>query len=229
MKTIGLIGGISWLSTVEYYKLLNQLVNDRLGGVDAAKIILYSFNFGDIKRLTMAGDWDTMADMMCHAAQQLQNSGADCVLMGVNTMHKIADRVEASIRVPFIHIATATANEISRQGLSKVALLGTRYVMQLDFYKDKLAEKNIGVMIPDQDDVDYINTAIYEEFGKGIFLPETKQRFLQIIDTLVTKGAQGIIGGCTEIPLLIGQGDCPVPLFDTTAIHARAAVAFALS
>jgi aspartate racemase len=228
MKTIGLIGGISWLSTIEYYKFINQLVNERLGGVDAAKVIIYSVNFGDIKRLTMADDWDAMTDMMCHAARQLENSGADCVLMGVNTMHKIADRVEASIAIPFIHIAEAAADTISRKKLSKVALLGTRYVMQLDFYKNKLAEKNIGIMIPGQDDIDYINNAIYEEFGKGIFLPETRERFLQIIEDMAAQGAQGVIAGCTEIPLLIQQRDCPIPLFDTTAIHARAAVDFAL-
>jgi aspartate racemase len=228
MKTIGLIGGISWLSTIEYYKFFNQLVNDRLGGVDAAKVIIYSVNFGDIKRLTMADDWEAMADMMCHAAQQLEKSGADCVLMGVNTMHKIADRVQSSIRVPFIHIAETAADAINQQKLSKVALLGTRYVMQLDFYKNKLAEKNIEIMIPGQADIDYINTAIYEEFGKGIFLPKTKERFLQIIETMTGQGAQGVIAGCTEIPLLIQQHDCPVPLFDTTAIHAQAAVAFAL-
>jgi aspartate racemase len=228
MKTIGLIGGISWLSTIEYYKFINQLVNERLGGVDAAKVIIYSVNFGDIKRLTMADDWDAMADMMCHAARQLENSGADCVLMGVNTMHKIAERVQASIKVPFIHIAEAAADTISRKKLSQVALLGTRYVMQLDFYKNKLAEKNIGIMIPGQDDIDYINNAIYEEFGKGIFLPKTKERFLHIIETMAAQGAEGVIAGCTEIPLLISQEDCSIPLFDTTRIHAEAAVSFAL-
>lgn len=228
MKTIGLIGGISWLSTVEYYKLINQLVNERLGGVDASKVILFSVNFGDIKRLTMADDWNTMSNMMCDAAQKLEQAGADCVLMGVNTMHKIADDVEASVKIPFIHIASATADEISKDGLAKVALLGTRYVMQLDFYKNKLAEKNIEVIIPGQDDIDYINNAIYEEFGKGIFLPATKQRFLEIINKLAAKGAQGVIAGCTEIPLLIQQNDCPIHLFDTTRIHAEAAVRFVL-
>jgi aspartate racemase len=229
MKTIGLIGGISWLSPIEYYKYLNQFVNDRLGGVDAAKVIIYSFNFGDIKRLTMADDWDAMADMMCHAAKQLENAGADCILMGVNTMHKVADRVQAVLKVPFIHIAEAAAEVINQRQLSKVALLGTRYVMQLDFYKNKLAEKNIEIMIPGQEDIDYINNAIYEEFGKGIFLPATKERVLQIVETMANQGAQGVIAGCTEIPLLIQQHDCPIPLFDTTAIHAKAAVDFALS
>lgn len=228
MKTIGLVGGISWLSTVEYYKLLNQLVNDRLGGVEAARIVMYSLNFAEIKALTMADDWDGLTRMVSAAAKKIEEAGADCLLIGANTMHKIAGQVQASVNIPLVHIAEVTATEVSAQKLKTVALLGTRYVMQLDFYKDKLAAKGVDILIPGQDDIDYVNNAIYEEFGKGIFLPETKQRFLQIITRLADRGAEGVIFGCTEIPLLISQDECSIPVFDTTRIHASAAVDFAL-
>ena len=228
MKTIGIIGGISWLSTAEYYKLLNQMVNERLGGVNAAKVIIYSVNFGEIKMLTEADDWDGIAAIMCEAARQLEKAGADCLLIGANTMHKIADEIQAVVKIPVIHVAVVTADAIKKKNLQTVALLGTKYVMQQDFYKNKLAEQNINTLIPEQDDIDYINNAIYTEFGKGIFLPETKKRFLQIIDKLTAQGAEGVIFGCTEIPLLIQPEDCSIPVFDTTLIHATAAVDFAL-
>jgi aspartate racemase len=229
MKTIGLIGGISWLSTIEYYKLINQLVNDRLGGVEAAQIIVYSVNFGDVKRLTLANDWDGLTDMMSIAAKELEKAGADCLLIGANTMHKIADKVQASVKIPLIHIASVTADAITKKQLPTVALLGTKYVMQQDFYTCKLSQQNITIIIPAHNDIDYINHAIYEEFGKGIFLPATRERFLQIIDGLTAQGAGGVIFGCTEIPLLIQPGECAIPVFDTTRIHAEAAVNFALS
>jgi aspartate racemase len=228
MKTIGLIGGISWPATVEYYKLLNEMVNERLGGMHAAKVVIYSVNFEEIKQLTFADDWDGLVTVMSHAARQLEKAGADCILIGANTMHRIADQVQAAVHVPLIHIAAVTAEAINSKGLKKVALLGTRYVMQMDFYKQKLAIKNIETIIPGQADIDYINNAIYEEFGKGIFLPATKQRFLGIIDDLQAEGAAGVIFGCTEIPILIPEKDCPMPSFDTTRIHATAAVDFAL-
>ena len=228
MKTIGIIGGISWLSTAEYYKLLNQMVNERLGGVNAAKIIIYSVNFGEIKTLTEADDWDGIAAIMCEAARQLENAGADCLLIGANTMHKIADEIQAVVKIPVIHVAIVTADAIKKKNLQTVALLGTKYVMQQDFYKNKLAQQGISTIIPEQYDIDYINNAIYTEFGKGIFLPETQKRFLQIIDKLSVQGASGVIFGCTEIPLLIQPEDCSIPVFDTTLIHAIAAVDFAL-
>ena len=228
MKTIGLIGGISWLSTVEYYKYVNQLVNERLGGVNAAKAIIYSVNFGDIKRLTEADDWDAIAAMVCDAATQLEKAGADCLLIGANTMHKIADTVQAVVKIPVIHVAVVTADAIKKQKIKTVALLGTKYVMQQDFYRNKLAEQGINAVIPEQYDIDYINNAIYSEFGKGIFLPDTGKRFLQIIGKLSEQGAQGVIFGCTEIPLLIQPEECTIPVFDTTLIHATAAVDFAL-
>lgn len=204
------------------------MVNERLGGVNAAKLIIHSVNFQEIKTLTEAGDWDGIAAILCEAARKLENAGADCLLIGANTMHKIADAVQASVKIPVIHIASVTADAIAQQKLKTVALLGTKYVMQLDFYKDKLAAKGIAVIIPEQPDIDYINNAIYSEFAKGIFLPETKQRFLQIIDKLIARGAEGVISGCTEIPLLIQPGDCSIPVFDTTMLHAKAAVDFVL-
>jgi aspartate racemase len=228
MKTIGIIGGISWLSTIEYYKYVNQIVNDRLGGVNAAKVIIYSVNFADIKRLTEADDWDGLAAMVSEGALKLEQAGADCLLIGANTMHKIADKVQAAVKIPVIHVAVVTADAIKQKNLQTVALLGTKYVMQQEFYRNKLSEQGINILIPEQDDIDYINTAIYTEFGKGIFLPETKQRFLRIIDKLTGKGAEGVIFGCTEIPILIQSHECNIPVFDTTLIHATAAVDFVL-
>lgn len=228
MKTIGIIGGVTWLSTVEYYKFINQMVNERLGGVNAAKVIICSVNFGEIKTLTEAGDWDGIAAIICDAARKLEIAGADCLLIGANTMHKIADAVQASVKIPVIHIATVTGDAIAQKSLKTVALLGTKYVMQLDFYKNKLAAKGITVIIPEQPEIDYINNAIYTEFAKGLFLPETKQRFLQIIDQLIAEGAEGVISGCTEIPLLIQPEDCSIPVFDTTMLHSKAAVDFVL-
>jgi aspartate racemase len=203
-------------------------VNEKLGGVEAAKIVMYSVNFAEIKTLTMADDWDGLISMISDAARRVEKAGADCLLIGANTMHKIAGEVQATVNIPLIHIAEVTATEVNAQKLKKVALLGTRYTMQLDFYKDKLAAKGIDILIPGQDDIDYVNNAIYEEFGKGIFLPDTKQRFLEIITKLSEHGAEGVIFGCTEIPLLISQHDCRIPVFDTTRIHAAAAVNFAL-
>ncbi len=228
MKTIGIIGGITWLSSLDYYRLLNQMVNERLGGVEAAKIILYSLNFGEIKILTEAERWDDLAVITSDTARKLEQAGADCILLGANTMHKIADIIQTSINIPLIHVAEVTATAIAKQQLKKVALLGTKYVMQLDFYKDKLTEKNIAAIIPDEDDIEYINTAIFNEMGKGIFLFKTKQRLIEIINQLIKKGAEGVILGCTEIPIIIKQEDCAVPLFDTTTLHAKAAVDFAL-
>ncbi|MDE3253430.1 MAG: aspartate/glutamate racemase family protein [Bacteroidota bacterium] len=229
MKTIGLIGGITWLSTVEYYQLINQLVNQRAGGVSSAKLIVFSVDFSQIKTLTEAGDWESIAGIMGDAAEKLQTAGADCLLIGANTMHKIADSIQQRVRIPVIHIASVTADAIVEKGLRKVALLGTKYVMQMDFYTRKLAEKGIATLIPDEASVSYINQAIYTEFGKGIFLPETKKRFLEIIDSLIDAGAEGVIFGCTEIPILLKQEDCSLPVFDTTELHARAAVNYAMT
>lgn len=228
MKTIGIIGGITWYSTLDYYRLLNEMVNKRLGDAHAAKLLLSSLDFAEIKNLTEKKDWDSIATIMCREAKILENSGASCLLIGANTMHHVADKVQASIAIPLIHIADAVANVIKPMGLKKIALLGTKYTMQMDFYKDKLLNHGISTIIPGEKDIEFINQSIYTEFSKGIFLPETKKRYLEIINTLVDAGAEGIILGCTEIPILIKQEDCIVPVFDTTAIHVKAAVDFAL-
>lgn len=229
MKTIGLIGGLTWLSTLDYYRLLNEMVNQQLGGVEAGQIIVYSVNFGEIKVLTEAGQWDEIAKQISGVAKKLEQAGADCILIGANTMHKIADEVQAAVAIPVIHIAEEVAASIKARGLSRVALLGTKYTMQLDFYKNKLAVKGISTIIPNETEIEVINTAIYTEMGKGIFTSDTKAKFLGIIQRLISEGAEGIILGCTEIPILVKQEDCTVPVFDTTRIHSQAAVRFALN
>lgn len=229
MKTIGLIGGLTWLSTLDYYRLLNEMVNQRLGGVEAGQIIVYSVNFGEIKVLTEAGQWYEIARQISGVAKKLEQAGADCILIGANTMHKIADEVQTAVTIPVIHIAEEVAASIQEKGLSRVALLGTKYTMQLDFYKNKLAAKGISTIIPNEAEIEIINTAIYTEMGKGIFTPVTKAKFMGIIQRLISEGAEGIILGCTEIPILIKQEDCTVPVFDTTRIHSQAAVRFALN
>jgi len=229
MKTIGLIGGLSWLSSIEYYRMLNEMVNERLGGVHAGKIIMYSVNFAEIKVLTVQDRWDEMTKMISDIAKKLEQAGADCIFICANTMHKIAGEVQQAINIPVIHIAGVTAIELKRHKLKKVALLGTKYTMQMDFFKVKLSAQGITTVIPEEEDIEFINEAIYTEMGKGIFLPATKEKFLTIINGLISQGAEGIILGCTEIPLLIKQEDCSVPVFDTTKIHSTAAVEFALN
>lgn len=228
MKTIGLIGGLTWYSTLDYYRLLNELVNKRLGGVHAARVILISVDFAEIKPLTEQQDWKGLAEIMCAAAKNIEVAGADCVMIGANTMHKIASEVQAAVNIPVIHIADAVAAAIKDKQLKKVALLGTKYTMQLNFYKDKLSQQGITVIIPGEEDIEFINDTIYNEFGKGIFLPERKRQYIHIINALIKEGAEGIILGCTEIPILIKQQDCTVPVFDTALVHAMAAVEFAL-
>jgi aspartate racemase len=228
MKTIGLVGGITWHSSLDYYRYFNQLVNERLGGNESAQVILNSVNYGTIKKLTEAGDWKGITAIIAGAAKNAEKAGADCILLGANTMHHIADEVAAAVTVPLIHIADATAKAILAKGVKTAALLGTKYTMQFDFYKNKLTSHGINTLIPDEAGVEAINTFIYQELGKGIFLPETKKQFLLVIDKLIQQGAEGVILGCTEIPLLIKQEDCPVPVFDTTLLHATAAVDFVL-
>jgi aspartate racemase len=228
MKTIGLIGGLSYLSTLDYYRLLNEMVNQRVGGVTSAKIWMYSVNFEEIKTLTEKLDWDGIAGIICPAAKKAEQAGADCLLVGANTMHHIADEIQNAINIPLIHIAAETAKAVTARRIKKVALLGTRYTMQLPFYKNKLAQAGIETIIPDEATIEIINRAIYDEMGKGVFTASTKTRFLTIINDLAQSGAEGIILGCTEIPILIKQEDTPLPVFDTTRIHAAAAVNFTL-
>ena len=229
MKTIGIIGGLTWLSTADYYRLINQQINEKLGGVEAGKIILYSVNFAEIKVLTENNNWDAIAAILKEVARKLEAAGADCILIGANTMHKIADEVQSAIHIPIIHIAAETAKVIESKGMKKVALLGTKYTMQLDFYTKKLSAKGIQTIIPGEEDIAYINNAIYTEMGKGLFLPETKARFVQIINELRQSGVEAVILGCTEIPILIKQEDVDLPVFDTTSIHVDAAVNYVLS
>lgn len=227
MKTIGIIGGLTWYSTLDYYRILNELTNKTLGGSHAAKIILNSVDFAEIEVLTKKQDWGAIAVIICDAAKNVEGAGANCLMIGANTMHRIADEVQAAITIPVIHIADAVGAAIKKKELKRVALLGTKYTMQLDFYKTRLAVAGIDVIIPDEKDIEVINNSIYNEFSKGVFLPERKVQYLQIIQSLITDGAEGIILGCTEIPILIKQEDCSVPVFDTAFIHAEAAVNFA--
>jgi len=229
MKPIGLIGGLTYVSTLEYYRYLNEITNERLGDAEAALIIMYSVNFGEIKTLTEADDWDKISVIMCDAAKKIEDAGAVCLLLGANTMHKLADEVQAAIKIPIIHVAEAVAKDIRGHGLKKVGLLGTRFTMQLGFYTDRLARFGIETIIPDQDDVDFINYTIYDEFSKNIFSAKTKAAYLDIISKLKQRGAEGIIMGCTEIPSLINQSDCDIPLFDTVKIHSKAGVDYVLN
>lgn len=229
MKTIGLIGGLTWHSSVDYYRYINQLVNERQGGDEAARMILYSVNYGEIKRMTQGGNWDAISAIICDAARKTAAAGAECILLGANTMHHIADDVAAAVNIPLIHIADATASAISAKGIHKVILLGTKYTMQFDFYSKRLALHGITAIIPDTEGVEFINRSIYEELGKGIIKKETREQYLTLINHLMRQGAEGVILGCTEIPLLIKQEDSSIPVFDTTRLHATAAVDFALS
>lgn len=229
MKTLGLIGGMTWFSTAVYYKTINQLMNERLGGIHSAKLILYSLNFNDYKQLQDKDDWNQIENMFSEMAKKLENAGADCIVMCTNTPHLIADKIRQKIKIPLIHIAEETAKEIVRRKITKVALLGTKFTMENSFFKDKLSLLGIEPIIPDSEDRDFIHSSIFNEFTKGIYKEETKKKYLNIIEKLSNEGAQGIIFGCTEISLLLNPSECNVPVFDTTAIHSKAAVDFALS
>ncbi|MFA6468708.1 MAG: aspartate/glutamate racemase family protein [Bacteroidota bacterium] len=229
MKTIGLIGGTTWISTVEYYRTINEMVGARLGKANNARILLYSFNFEDFNEILEQRNWKEMGEKFLAASKMLQNAGVHCILFCANTAHLTAKTVRKEISVPLIHIGEATVVEAQQRGVKKkIGLLGTRFTMEMDFIKEKFTAKNIEVLIPDANDREFIHRSIFDELGKNILLDSTKQRYLSIIRSLLTQGAEGIILGCTEIPLLIKQGDVPAPVFDTTLIHAAAAVEFAL-
>lgn len=229
MKKIGLIGGISWVSTADYYKYINEGINEKLGGLNYAECIIYSFNYADIKKNNDTNDWDKIFQLIAEASGHLKTSGAEAILLCANTMHLIADKLQERIKLPVIHIATATATEIKKQKLKKVGLLGTKFTMEMDFFSSKLKEQNIEVVIPNEKDREFIHYTIFEELGRGLVLAESKKRYLAIINKLVEQGAEGIILGCTEIPLLIKPEDSSVPTFDTALIHSKAAVDFMLS
>jgi aspartate racemase len=229
MKTIGLIGGMSWESSAEYYRIINQTVQERLGGLHSAQCILFSFDFQEIEQLQHQGDWEKLTDLMIRAAQMLQEAGAELLIICTNTMHKMAEDVQSSVGIPLVHIADAAAKAIMDKGLDKVALLGTRFTMEEDFYKKTLREKyKLSVMIPSESDREIIDHVIYTELCRGIMHQSSRKEFKTIIEKLASNGAQGVILGCTEIPLLISQQDTEIPLFDTTKIHAQAAVEMAL-
>jgi aspartate racemase len=228
MKKIGLIGGISWVSTADYYSFINKGINERLGGLNFAECIIYSFNYAEIKKNNDAGDWDKTLSMLTNAALGLKACGAEAIILCANTMHLIADKLEEKVELPVINIASVTAREIKKKGITSVGLLGTKFTMERDFFNSKLKEQGITSIIPDEDDREFIHYTIFEELGRGLVIEETKQRYISIINKLIERGAKGIILGCTEIPLLIKPGDITVPAFDTTLIHSNAAVEFML-
>lgn len=228
MKTLGLIGGTSWHSTVDYYRAINQMTSERLGGLNAAKLFMYSMNMEEFNKFVTAGDWDGVAGFLTAIAQKLESAGADAIVICANTPHLVADQIQRGIRIPIIHIAEETAKEVVRKKIGKVILLGTKFTMEHGFYKQILLNHGIHCIIPDAADREFIHNSIFNELGKGIFKAETKERYLEIIARLSTQNPRGVILGCTEIPLLIKQGDCTITIFDTTLIHARAAVDFAL-
>ena len=229
MKTIGLIGGTTWLSTKDYYRIINQEINCQLGGVHSAKLILYSIDFYDFRILSDKDDWGKLTAWFTNIAKILQTAGAEAIVLCANTLHLMAEELQQHVQIPIIHIADATVKELCSQNIRKTALLGTKFTMNASFFKDKLLQQGIELMLPDTDDRNFIQQTIFEELDRGLLLPETKVRYLSIIQNLVEKGAEGVILGCTEIPLLIKPEDCAVPVFDTTLIHAKAASRFAIS
>jgi aspartate racemase len=228
MKTIGLIGGTGWVSTLEYYRLINEETNKQLGGHNAARCILYSFNYADINECNLREDPEGVYNFVLDAAIKLKNASADCLVLCANTLHQYADRLVEEVKLPVIHIADATAVEIKKQGLSTIGLLGTKFTMEMDFYTKKLSEAGLSSVVPEKSERLFIHNTIMNELLKEIFKPESKKRFLDIINDLEQKGAQGIVLGCTEIPLLIKQSDTNLPVFNTLEIHAKAAVDYAV-
>jgi aspartate racemase len=227
MKKIGLIGGITPESTVLYYQILNRLNANQLGKTHSAELIINSFDFGQISQLVEKGRWDLLNKKMAEAGTNLENAGASCILICANTMHLCINEVRKVVRIPVIHIADSTAKEIQKKGIQKVALLGTKYTMEKDFFRDILNKHAIETIIPDVEERDEIHRIIYDELAQGEFKKSSKEKYLKIIDSLILKGAKGIILGCTEIPLLINQNDVSLPIFDTTRIHAAAGFEFA--
>ena len=229
MKTIGLLGGMTWHSTVEYYRLINAGVQARLGASHSARCILYSVEFEEVEQLQGAGDWAGLEALMVDAACRLQQAGADFLLICANTMHRTVPRLEAALSIPILHIADATAAEIEARGLRTVGLLGTRYTMELDFYRARLESRHgLRVLVPGEADRQAVHDIIYDELGHGVIRDASRSTYKSVIRALHDQGAEGVILGCTEIPLLIRQEDYPLPLFDTTALHASAAVSLAL-
>lgn len=226
MKKVGLIGGISWVSTMDYYKFINEGVNTKLGGLNFAECIIYSLNFGDIQTKT----WDNSFELLLHACESLKKSGAESIVLCANTAHLFADQLQEKVHLPIIHIVVETAKEVNKLGYKKVGLLGTKFTMEMDFYTNKLKEYGLEVLIPkEQETRDYIQHTLKEELGRGFINPDTKKRYLSIVKDLVDSGAECIILGCTEIPMLISQDDFDIPILDTTKIHSQAVVEYIVS
>jgi aspartate racemase len=228
MKTIGLIGGMSWESTVPYYRLINEAIKQRLGGLHSAKIVLYSVDFHEIEQLQRSGDWETAGRLLADAARTLESAGADFLLVCANTMHKVAPAIEAAVRIPLLHVVDATAADIRAAGFTRVGLLGTRFTMEGAFYTERLQQHGLQVSVPDEQDRQTVHRVVYEELCLGKIVDASREAYRRIMAGLVAQGAQAIILGCTEIAMLVGQGDATVPLFDTTQIHARNAAETAL-
>jgi len=229
MKTIGLIGGMSWESTVPYYRIINETVRERLGGFHSAKLILYSVDFHEIEQLQSSGAWDESGRMLAQAARSLEAAGADILVLCTNTMHKVADAIETAVNIPLFHIADPTAQEIKQAGIKKVGLLGTRFTMEQDFYRGRLRDQHqLDVLIPDDADRGIVHKIIYDELCMGLVRDASRAEYRRIIQRLVDQGAQGVILGCTEISMLVGPSDSSVPIFDTTSVHARKAAEYAL-
>ena len=228
LKTIGLIGGMSWESTVTYYKIINEVIKEKLGGLHSAKCVLYSVDFQEIEECQANGNWEKSGEILGEAAYNLEKAGADFIVICTNTMHKVVNQIKEKISIPILHIAEMTAEKILEKGLKNIALLGTKYTMEQDFYKSKLIEKGINVIIPDKNDIETINEVIYDELCLGTINSDSKKKFLEIVDKLRSKGAEGIILGCTEIGLLIKNEDTDVPLFDTAIIHAEQAAIYSI-
>jgi len=229
MKTLGLIGGLSWYSTSVYYRTINQLINEKLGSSHSAKLILFSIDFEEFRLLQNKNDWNAVEKMLSDIAIQLENSGADCIVMCTNTPHLVADTIRQKIKIPLLHIAEETAKEIVSQKFNKVGLIGTKFTMENSFFKDRLSEFDIESIVPDGADKDYIHASIFNELTRGVFKDDTKIEFLDIINKLKENGAQGVIFGCTEFSILINPADCSIPIFETALIHSKAAAGFALS
>ncbi|WP_053150934.1 aspartate/glutamate racemase family protein [Pseudomonas sp. Pf153] len=228
MRTIGLIGGMSWESSAEYYRLINQEVRDRLGPLRSAQLLMHSVDFGPVEQAQHAGRWDDAAAILVDAARRLEAGGAECVVLCTNTMHKVASQIEAAISIPFLHIAEPTGQAALEAGTVTVGLLGTAFTMEQDFLKDRLGAQGLNVLIPDTQERQAVHRIIYDELCVGVISPASRQVYQRVIDSLAERGAQAIILGCTEIGLLIKPEHSPLPLLDTTHLHARAAVAFAL-
>ena len=228
MKTIGLIGGMSWESTATYYKIINEEIKAHLGGLHSAKILLFSVDFAEIEELQAKDEWERAGRILASVAKNLEVAGADFIAICTNTMHKVEPQISANLQIPILHIATATADELKAQNIDKTILLGTKYTMTQDFYKEKLIEQGIEVFIPNESEIEFINSVIFNELCLGKILSSSKEKFLQTIDRLVNLGAKSVILGCTEIGLLISQNDLEIPVFDTTIIHAKKCAKMAL-